>query len=185
MSRANVILHVSGSVSAYKACSLASGLMAAGFDVQVTASASGLRFAGQAALEGLTKRPVLTDLFGGKPDFTPHITLAQRWADLIVAYPASANLINRLAAGLADDLFGALCLANNFRKPLWIAPAMNAEMFAHPAVRLSLEKLEGWGARILPTGEGRLACGDTGLGRLIESDEAFSLIAEAFPEAAR
>lgn len=185
MSRANVLLHLSGSVSAYKACSLASLLAAEGFDIQATASEAAFRFAGRAALEALTKRPVLTDLFGGQPDFVPHITLAQKWADLIIAYPASANLINRLAAGLADDLFGAVCLANNFRKPLWLAPAMNAEMFAHPAVSESLEKLERWGARILPSGEGRLACGEIGNGRLLEPDAAASLICAHFAEVDR
>jgi len=184
MSRAKVLLHLSGSVSAYKACSLASLLTAAGFEVQATASEAALRFVGKSALEALTKRPVLTDLFGGEPDFVPHVTLAQKWADLILAYPASANLVNRLASGLADDLFGALCLANNFRKPLWIAPAMNAEMFAHPAVTESLAKLEGWGARILPTGEGRLACGETGKGRLLEPEEAFRLVSEFLPGSA-
>lgn len=181
MCRANILLHLSGSVSAYKACSLGSLLAAAGFEVQATSSKAALRFIGPAALEALTKRPVLTDLFGGEPDFVPHITLAQKWADLILAYPASANLVNRLAAGLAEDLFGAVCLANNFRKPLWIAPAMNAEMFAHPAVTESLAKLERWGARILPTGEGRLACGEVGKGRLIEPEAAFALVSELFP----
>jgi len=185
MSRAKVLLHVSGSISAYKACGLVSLLVADGFEVRVTASEAGLRFAGKAALEALSKNPVLTGLFDGKPDFVPHISLAQKWADLIIAYPASANLVNRLAAGLADDLFGAICLANNFNRPLWIAPAMNAEMFAHPAVAESLGKLERWGARILPTGEGRLACGDIGKGRLIEPEATAALVRETFPGNAR
>lgn len=176
MKSANILLHVSGSISAFKACSLSSLLVKAGCTVQVTASASGLRFAGQAALEGITRREVLTDIFASKPDTVPHITLAQKWADIIIVYPASANLINRLACGLADDLFGAIFLANNFRKPVLLAPAMNAEMFAHPAVRESLEKLERWGTVILPTEEGFLACGTTGNGRLIEPEDALHYV---------
>ncbi len=178
MSKGNILLHLSGSISCYKACALASRLVAEGYTVQSTVSQGALRFIGTASLEGLTGRPVLTDLFGGRPDYTPHITLAHNWADLILAYPASANLLNRLAAGLCDDLFGALCLANNFRKPLWLAPAMNCEMFAHPAVRASLEKLRQWGATILPTEAGRLACGAVGEGRLIGADFVAERIGE-------
>ncbi len=167
MSKGNILIHLSGSISCFKAATLASLLVKADYIVQTTASAAALRFIGPATLEGLTGRPVLTDMFGGEPDYTPHITLAQKWADLILAYPASANLLNRLSAGLCDDLFGAVCLANNFHKPLWIAPAMNSEMLAHPSVRASLERLEQWGAVILPTEEGPLACGTSGPGRLI------------------
>lgn len=176
MSKGNVLLHLSGSIACFKACVLADLLIREGYAVQATASASALRFIGKATLEGLTGRAVLTDLFGGSPSYIPHITLAQRWADIIVAYPASANLLNRLAAGLCDDLFGAICLANNFRKPLVIAPAMNSEMFAYPSVRESIAALERWGAVILPTEEGRLACGAVGLGRLIAPERALEAV---------
>lgn len=179
MSRANVLLHLSGSIACFKACALADLLVKADYAVQTTASSAALRFVGAATLEGLTGRPVLTDCFGGEPSFIPHITLAQRWADLIIAYPASADLLNRMAAGLCDDLFGAICLANNFRKPLLVAPAMNSEMFDHPSVRRSIETLGEWGVRILPTGEGRLACGSLGKGRLIEPDVAMAAIEES------
>lgn len=176
MSRGNILLHLSGSIACFKACALADLLVKDGYAVQATASAGALRFIGAATLEGLTGRPVLTDLFGGEPDFIPHITLAQRWADLIIAYPASASLINRMAAGLCDDLFGAVSLANNFRKPLLVAPAMNSEMFAHPAVRESLAVLGRWGVRVLATGEGRLACGAVGKGRVLEPELALEAI---------
>jgi len=177
--KGRVLLHVSGSISCYKAAELASLLIRHDYEVQVTASAGALRFIQAATFEGLTHRPLLTDLFGGKPDFIPHITLAQNWADVIIAYPASADCINRLAAGLSDDLFGAVCLANNYAKPLLIAPAMNSSMFAHPAVQESLHKLAAWGTVILPTGEGRLACGTTGKGKLISPEEAADFIAQA------
>jgi phosphopantothenoylcysteine decarboxylase/phosphopantothenate--cysteine ligase len=178
MSKGNILLHLSGSISCYKACTLSSLLVQAGYTVQTTASQAALRFVGAATLEGLTGRTVLTDIFAGIPDATPHITLSQKWADLILVYPASANLLNRLAAGICDDLFGAVFIANNFRKPLWLAPAMNSEMFAHPAVRASVATLEKWGAFFLPTEEGRLACGATGFGRLIAPEYVFGKIGE-------
>ena len=82
--------------------------------------------------------------------------------------------------GVFQTAAGCLFLANNFRKPWWIAPAMNSEMFAHPAVAGALAELERWGCRVLPTSEGRMACGTSGPGRLREPDEAAALVAEAF-----
>jgi len=172
----NVVLMTGGSIAAFKAASLASLAVKKGWTVQCVSSEGGRRFLGDATLEGLTGRPVLTDMFepGRALD---HIKLAD-WADLMILYPASANRITRLRAGLADDLIGALFLANNFRKPWWIAPAMNSHMFDHPAVRDALSVLEGWGCRILPTGEGRLACGTVGYGRLLEPEDAVAMIEE-------
>jgi len=168
LSDKKVLLHVSASISAFKACSLVSVLVKKGITVRTSFSRDADQFVGKASFEGITGEPVYSSQRKGEPDFVPHITLAQNWADLLLVYPASANTINRLAAGLADDLFGAVFLANNFNKPVWIAPAMNSEMFAHPAVQESLDKLKRWGCRILPTGEGRMACGTTGPGRLWE-----------------
>jgi phosphopantothenoylcysteine decarboxylase len=174
-----VLLQVTGSIAAFKAAALASLLVDAGFAVQCILSEGARHFVGDATFEGLTGRPVLGDVFerGRAHD---HIHLAD-WADLLLLYPASANHIARLRSGDADDLIGCLFLANNFRTPYWIAPAMNSNMLAHPAVTESLAVLEGWGARILPTGEGRLACGEIGYGRLLEPERTFELIAEALP----
>ena len=171
-----IILQVTGSIGAYKAAALASRLTAGGFEVQCILSDGGARFIGAATLEGLTGHPVLSDLFepGRALD---HIELAES-ADLLLLYPASANHICRLRAGLADDLIGALFLANNFRTPYWIAPAMNTNMLAHPAVTEALEILGNWGCRILPTGEGRQACGGVGPGRLLEPETVFEIIRE-------
>ena len=173
-----ILLMISGSIAAFKAASLASLLVKDGHAVQTVCSDGGKAFIGEAALEGLTGRPVLTDMFE-RGRALDHIRLAEDH-DLLLLYPASANRITRLRAGLADDLIGALFLANNFRKPWWIAPAMNSNMFAHPAVTDALDQLERWGCRILPTGEGRLACGDVGYGRLLEPEATFALIDEAF-----
>ncbi|MDC7221340.1 MAG: bifunctional phosphopantothenoylcysteine decarboxylase/phosphopantothenate--cysteine ligase CoaBC [Spirochaetales bacterium] len=176
----NILIHVSGSISAYKACSLVSSLKKRGAQVRVSLSDGGKRFVGKTTFEGLTGEGVYDSLWEGKPDFVPHITLAQNWADLLLVYPASANTINRLAGGMADDLFGGLFLANNFHKPVWIAPAMNSEMFSHRAVQESLEKLTRWGCRILPTGEGLMACGTRGKGRLWEPEDTLKEIEGLF-----
>ncbi len=171
-----IVLQVTGSIAAFKAASLASLLIESGSEVQAVLSEGASHFIGASTLEGLTGRPVLKDLFerGRAHD---HINLVD-WADLLLLYPASANHITRLRTGLADDLVGCLFLANNFRKPYWVAPAMNSNMLAHPAVSEALAVLDGWGCRVLPTGEGRLACGEIGTGRLLEPERVFELIRE-------
>ena len=161
----HILLHVTGSISCYKACELTSLLVKGGAEVQVTMSEGALKFLQPAVFEGLSHREALTpDMFARKPDCIPHITLAQKWADLIIVYPASANCIARLASGLSDDL---------------LAPAINSNMFAHPAIQENLKKLESWGTKILPTEEGRLACGSVGLGKLISPEKALEYIKEA------
>lgn len=174
----NVLLNVTGSISCFKACALISLLTKNDYNVRVIATEDALKFVGKASFEGLSHNKLETSMFDND-DPIPHIHLAQNWADVIISYPSSANTINRLACGLADDLFGAVCLANNFNKPLLIAPAMNTQMFRHPSVQESLKKLEQWGAQILPCGEGELACGTTGVGRLLEPAEAFEFIEKA------
>ena len=176
MSKSKVLLQITGSIAAFKAATLASMLVDLGFEVQCVASEGGLRFIGESTLEGLTGRPVLSDLFE-RGHALEHISLVD-WADLMLLYPATANHITRLRTGLADDLIGTLFLANNFRKPYWLAPAMNSHMFSHPAVTEALEVLEEWGCRVLPTGEGRLACGTVGYGRLLEPETTVRLIEE-------
>jgi phosphopantothenoylcysteine decarboxylase/phosphopantothenate--cysteine ligase len=176
MSKSRILLQVTGSIAAFKAATLASMLVDDGCEVRCVMSDGARHFVGPSTFEGLTGHPVLGDLFerGRAHD---HIYLAE-WADLLLLYPASANHITRLRAGLADDLIGCLFLANNFRNPFWIAPAMNSNMLAHPAVGEALAVLEGWGARILPTGEGRLACGEIGYGRLLEPETVLELVRE-------
>lgn len=169
----NILIHVSGSISAFKAATLASLLMKDGWGVRVSMSKGGSRFIGAPTFEGITNTKILTDMFDGDPDFRPHITIAQNWADLILVYPASANCINRLAAGLSDDFFGAIYLAAGTETPVWVAPGMNSGMLDHPRVQKSLKELEWAGNRVFPTGEGMLACGAVGKGRLIEPDQMF------------
>lgn len=160
---------LSGSISCYKACHAISRLAQAKIEVQTVATAGALRFIGAATLEGLTGRPPFTNLWenGRAMD---HIELA-RWADLALLCPASANTLNRLASGLADDPVGALFLAWELqKKPWWVAPAMNSAMLAHPATQESIQKLTTMGVRVLPPDSGALACGEIGAGRLMEPD---------------
>ena len=177
MSASNILLCISGSISAYKAASLASALKKKGHTVKTVATESALKFIGCAALEGITGEPVLTNMFNHGYEI-PHINLPE-WADLIIVYPASAATIARLRMGLAEDLLTAVFLSNNFRKPYWISPAMNINMLVHPAIIENLKILKEWGANIIPPEEGVLACGTIGKGRAPEPDKIAEMIEEA------
>lgn len=171
-----ILIQLTGSIACYKACQLISLLVQSGHEVQCIATASALKFIGEASLEGLTDRKVIVGMFEPR-HHKDHINLV-KWSDVIVLYPATANTINRLRAGMADDLISALFLANNFKRPYLIAPAMNHNMLEHPATQESMEVLSGWGAFIFETEEGMLACGDVGKGRIISPDVAFKKIVE-------
>jgi phosphopantothenoylcysteine decarboxylase / phosphopantothenate---cysteine ligase len=168
MLKGKVLFQLSGSIACYKACHVLSRLVQAGYDVQVVATRGALEFVGAATLEGLSGKPVLSDVFtpGHQMD---HIHL-MKWADLVVLCPASANTINKLAAGVGDDLLTTLFLAHDFQKPYLVAPAMNTKMYDHPATRASLTKLSSWGVEILETASGTLACGDVGEGKLLDPE---------------
>jgi phosphopantothenoylcysteine decarboxylase/phosphopantothenate--cysteine ligase len=163
MLKYNILLKITGSIAAYKSAYLISRLMQDGHNIKVVATDSALQFIGEATLEGLTANPVYTDSFEqGK--MMSHINLV-KWADLTIVVPATANTINKLAAGVGDSLLTSLFLAHDFCKPYVIAPAMNTAMFNHPSTQSSLTKLVSWGVNVLPTGEGYLACGDYGRGK--------------------
>lgn len=171
MSRSpNVLFLLSGSIACYKACTVISRLSQAGVTVQTVATPAALRFVGVPTLEGLSGRPVFTDLWeSGRA--LDHIELA-RAADLALLCPATANTVNRLASGLADDPIGALFLAWELKeKPWWLAPAMNRRMWEHPATSASLEKLRAWGVRVLDPVDGPHACGEAGAGRLADPEK--------------
>jgi phosphopantothenoylcysteine decarboxylase / phosphopantothenate---cysteine ligase len=179
----NLLFILTGSIACYKACDAISQLVQRGHRVRAVATEAALKFVGAATLEGLTREKVATDLFeaGAALD---HIALA-RWADLVIVCPATANTLNKISAGLADDLAGALLLAHDWKKPLLIAPAMNPAMWAHPATTASVARLREWGARFIAPGEGRTACGETGEGRLAEPEEIVAAIEAALARPAR
>lgn len=175
--RSKVLFLVSGSIAAYKSAHVVSRLVQQGHEVQVVLSPGARKFIGDSTFEGLTGRPVITDVFqpGHQMD---HIRLGQ-WCDLAILCPASADQIAKLATGLADDPVGALFLAHDFTKPFLLAPAMNTRMLAHPATQASLAKLASWGVKVLGTASGTLACGDEGAGKLLEPEEILSEIRAA------
>jgi phosphopantothenoylcysteine decarboxylase/phosphopantothenate--cysteine ligase len=174
MSAYNIAFVLTGSIAGYKACDAISRLVQLGHRVRAVATESALRFVGEATLEGLTGERVLKGLF--EPGAAlEHIQLT-RWADAVVVCPATANTINRFAAGLADDLAGALFLAHDRSKPFLVAPAMNPAMWMHPATQDSVAKLGGWGVRFISVGQGRTACGELGEGRLAEPEDIVAAI---------
>jgi phosphopantothenoylcysteine decarboxylase/phosphopantothenate--cysteine ligase len=162
-----VLLAVGGGIAAYKAAELVRQLIKAGAEVDVVMTASARRFVGELTFQALTGRPVLTDLFAMGPDSTiGHIELADR-AELLIVAPATANLIARLAAGMADDAVTAVALAT--KAPVLLAPSMNVNMWQHPLTRDNVTRLvERVGARVVGPGDGFLACRWIGPGRLAD-----------------
>ncbi|MHB8929921.1 MAG: bifunctional phosphopantothenoylcysteine decarboxylase/phosphopantothenate--cysteine ligase CoaBC [Melioribacteraceae bacterium] len=180
MSKYKILFGITGSIAAYKSAYLISKLLQNDFEVKVIATENSLKFIGKATLEGLTGHSVYTDSFA-EGEMMNHINLV-KWADLTIVCPASANTINKMANGIADNLLTSLFLAHDLTKPFLIAPAMNTLMYQHPATQSSLKKLEEWGVKILPTAEGYLACGDIGKGKLLEPDEIFKYILDSIPK---
>jgi phosphopantothenoylcysteine synthetase/decarboxylase len=177
MSGSNILFILSGSIACFKACEAISQLVQRGHRVRTVVTPAALNFIGLATLEGLTREKVTRDLFeeGAALD---HISLA-RWADLTVVCPATAHLLNRMAAGLGEDLAGALLLAHDWRKPLLIAPAMNPSMWSHPATTASVTRWRHGGVRFIDVAAGRTACGEMGEGRLAEPEEIVKAIEDA------
>lgn len=174
MSQSKILVLVSGSIAAYKACALVSKLSQNGFEVKVAMSKSALNFVGAATFEALSSNKVSLDTFE-EGHALDHIYL-MRWADLIICAPATGNFINKISSGIADDLLTTLALAHDFKKPFLIAPAMNTQMFRHPATQKSLGILEAWGLEIIEPASGVLACKEEGEGKLAEPEILFEAI---------
>ena len=167
-----IALGVTGGVGAYKAVEVARGLQKRGHDVVAIMTHAATKFVGPLTFEAITRRRVITDQFesGANADIE-HIALASSM-DLLLVAPATANIIGKFANGLADDFLSTLYTAT--RAPVLMAPAMNTQMFAHEAVRKNLETLTARGVRFVEPGEGYLACGWIGKGRLAEPEEIVS-----------
>ncbi len=163
-----IALGVTGGIGAYKAVEVARGLQKAGHDVRAVMTRAARRFVGEVTFEAITRHAVVTDQFarGANADIE-HIALASS-IDLLLVAPVTANTIGRFANGLADDFLSALYLAT--RAPVLLAPAMNTQMWEHPAVQRNLATLAERGVRFVEPGEGYLACGWIGKGRLAEPD---------------
>jgi phosphopantothenoylcysteine decarboxylase/phosphopantothenate--cysteine ligase len=164
-----IALGVTGGIGAYKAVEVARGLQKRGHEVVAVMTHSATRFVGAITFEAITRRRVITDQFDpGMNADIEHIALAST-IDLLLIAPATANLIGKMANGIADDFLSTLYTAT--RAPVLIAPAMNTQMFEHEAVRRNVETLLARGVRFVEPGEGYLACGWIGKGRLAEPDE--------------
>jgi phosphopantothenoylcysteine decarboxylase/phosphopantothenate--cysteine ligase len=175
-----VILGVTGSIAAFKAAALASELTKRSAEVRTVLTSAAERFVARQTFTGLTGIPALSSLWEeeNQPS-SGHIRLASS-ADLIVVAPASADFIARVALGLADDLLGAILLAS--RAPLLVAPAMETNMYMHPATQVNLTSLQARGAVIVGPAEGRLASGDEGSGRMAEPSQIIAAIEELLAE---
>ncbi|MEO7431565.1 MAG: bifunctional phosphopantothenoylcysteine decarboxylase/phosphopantothenate--cysteine ligase CoaBC [Dokdonella sp.] len=173
----NVLLGVSGGIAAYKSAELVRRLRDAGADVRVVLTENAARFVTALTFQALSGHPVRTSLWDESAEAAMgHIELA-RWADEILVAPASADLIARLSNGHADDLLTTLCLATS--APVAIAPAMNQQMWAHPATQANLARLRERGVRVFGPASGEQACGDVGRGRLLEASELVAELAAA------
>src|SRR6476646_1912462 len=159
-------LGVTGGIGAYKSVEVARGLQQRGHDVTAILTRTARRFVGEVTFEAITRRRVITDQFarGANADIE-HISLATGIGLLLIA-PATANVIGKLANGLADDFLSSLYLAT--RAPVLLAPAMNTNMLEHDAVQRNIAALSARGVRFVDPGEGYLACGWIGKGRLAE-----------------
>jgi len=164
-----ILLCVTGGIAVYKMCALTSKLTQKGADVKVIMSESAMQFVSPLTFKALSKNEVFTDTFDEKdPKVIAHIDLAD-WADLILVGPATANIIGKLANGIADNMISTTLLAAT--SDVWIAPAMNVHMYDHPAVQKNIEELYRFGYRFINPGEGYLACGYVGKGRLEEPEK--------------
>lgn len=169
LSGRRILVGVSAGIAAYKSASLVRRLTGAGAEVRVVMTRNAREFVTPLTFQALCGHPVRDRLFDPEAEAgMDHIALA-RWAEAIVAAPASADLLARLAAGLADDLLTTLCLASE--APLFLAPAMNRAMWAHPATRANVQTLVARGAGIWGPADGEQACGESGAGRMLEPEE--------------
>lgn len=174
---AHILLGVTGSVAAYKAADLTVRLKTAGAAVRVIMTESAQRFVSPLTFESLAHEPVLTGMWDRRHSTEPvHVSLAE-WADLLVAAPATANFIGKLAAGIADDLLSCIALA--VKRPPLIAPAMNDAMYRHEAVQQNIKCLTRRGCVFVGPARGRLASGASGLGRLASLDDLFAAVKHA------
>ena len=173
-----ILLGVTGGIAAYKVAELARALQKNNVEVRVAMTEAATHFVGPATFQALTGHPVALDAWDASvPNAMPHIELS-RQADAIVIAPASADFLAKLAHGLADDLLSTTCLARNC--PLLVAPAMNREMWDNPATQRNVERLRADGVAILGPAAGDQACGETGMGRMLEPDELLEAILARF-----
>ena len=176
----HIVIGISGGIAAYKTMHLIRLFKKNGHDVRVTATRNALQFVTPLTIETLSQNRLYTDMFD--PNRTmevEHISMAE-WADALVVAPATANVIAKFANGIADDTLSTLFLA--VKKPVFIAPAMNSNMFENPAVQQNIATLRERGCHILAPNDGFLACGTSGSGRMQEPEEIYDAVDEFLSE---
>jgi phosphopantothenoylcysteine decarboxylase len=161
-----IVLGVTGSIAAHKAADLASLLTKAGFDTRAVLTADAQKFITPLPFKTLTRNPVVTDLYDEEEGWQPtHIRLADE-ADLLLIAPATANVIAKVAHGIADDALTCIALALNLKAKILVAPAMNGKMWLHPATQANVKILGSRGVQFIGPDKGMLSCGYEGVGRL-------------------
>ncbi|MGL5665773.1 MAG: bifunctional phosphopantothenoylcysteine decarboxylase/phosphopantothenate--cysteine ligase CoaBC, partial [Shewanella sp.] len=162
----NVLLGIGGGIAAYKSADLVRRLKERGFDVRVVMSQSAMEFITPLTLQALSGHPVASSLLDPAAEAAMgHIELA-RWADLVIIAPATANLLARINAGMADELITTTCLATE--APIALCPAMNQQMYRNAATQANLASLQGRGYTLWGPASGSQACGEVGPGRMLE-----------------
>lgn len=175
-----ILLGVTGGIAAYKSAVLVRRLKDFGFDVRVVLTDGAQAFITPLTFQALSGNPVHTELLDPQAEAgMGHIELA-RWADLILIAPASANTLARVAAGLADDLLSTLVLAS--KAPVWLAPAMNQQMWANRVTQRNIQSLKSLGFHIIQPDAGEQACGDVGLGRMPEPEQLAAQVNDYYQE---
>jgi len=169
-----ILLGVTGSIAAYKACELVRLFVKNGDEVTVVMTKAATEFVTPLTFQTLSRNPVFVDQFAPPVSWKPeHISLAEA-ADLVVVAPATANIIAKMRAGLADDLLSATLLAT--RAPIVVAPAMNTGMWESPVTQENLACLRARGVKVVEPGDGELACGVKGRGRMMEPERIFAAV---------
>ena len=181
LSNKHLVLGLSGGIACYKAAELCRALVKAGATVQVVMTEAAAQFITPVTMQALSNRSVYVSQWDARePNNMAHINLS-READAILVAPASADFMAKLLHGRADDLLSLMCLARPLDKvPLVLAPAMNREMWAHPATQRNMAQLRADGAQVLGVGQGEQACGETGDGRMLEPDELLQEVVALF-----
>ena len=172
----NIVLGVTGSIAAYKAADIISRLKKLGHEVDVILTESGSRIITPITLQTLSKNKVYMDMFEEiTPKEVKHISLAEK-ADLMLIAPATANIIGKIANGIADDFLSTVVMAAANATPVYIAPAMNTNMYENPIVQANIEKLRSYGYRFIEPKQSLLACGTVGKGALADVDDIIKVI---------
>jgi len=172
----NIVLGVTGSISAYKAADIANGLTKLGHNVDVILTESGSKIITPLTLQTLSKNKVYTDMFEEiTPKEVKHISLAEK-ADIVLIAPATANIIGKIAGGIADDFLSTVVMAAAPQTEVYIAPAMNTNMYENPIVQENISKLKGLGYHFIEPKESLLACGTVGKGALADVDKIIAVI---------